>query len=158
MKPPTPSSLEPISKRAPTVMWSRRLQVLGWWSLALFLVGGVVLEALHGLKLPIYLDVRNSTRRLLWTMAHAHGTLFALVSIVAGHVMKTTSRDGVLGSRWIAVGLLGGMLLVPLGFFLGGLKLVGGDPGPGILLVVPGAALLLLGIGGMALNAGARDE
>lgn len=138
--------------------WSRRLQVIGWWSLAVFLIGGVALEALHGLKLPIYLDVRNSTRRLLWTMAHAHGTLFALVVIVAGRSMRPTTGAGGVGPRWIAVGLLGGLLLVPLGFFLGGLQLIGGDPGPGILLVVPGAAFLLLGVGGMALHVGARED
>lgn len=134
------------------------MQVVGWWSLAIFLVGGVVLEALHGLKLPIYLDVRNSTRRLLWTMAHAHGTLFALVAVVAGGRMRSVVLPGALGPRWIAVGLLGGMFLVPLGFFLGGLQLIGGDPGPGILLVVPGAALMLLGVGGMALHAGSRED
>jgi hypothetical protein len=36
---------------------------------------------------------------------------------------------------------------MPLGFFLGGLKFYGGDPGLGIVLVPIGAALLLLGVG-----------
>ncbi len=56
----------------------------GWWSLLVFLSLGAVLEALHGFKIGWYVDVGNETRRLMFTLAHAHGTLLALVNIVAG--------------------------------------------------------------------------
>ena len=54
---------------------------VGWWSMLVFLTLGVVLEALHAFKAGFYLDVSQETRRLMWTLAHAHGTLFGLVHI-----------------------------------------------------------------------------
>src|SRR4051794_6786004 len=53
----------------------------GWWSLLLFLTLGMVLEGLHGFKVAWYLNVSTQTRRLLWTLAHAHGTALGLVHI-----------------------------------------------------------------------------
>ena len=122
----------------------RRHLILGWIGLLVFMSLGIFLEVLHGLKLDLYLDVRNATRRLMWTLAHAHGTLFSLVNIafaltlprLSGVPMKTASRCFV-----------GALAVFPLGFFLGGLWIYGGDPGPGILLVPVGAILLLYGTG-----------
>jgi len=45
----------------------------GWWALLGFLTVGLVLEAFHGFKVGLYLDVPNQTRRLMWTLGHAHG-------------------------------------------------------------------------------------
>jgi hypothetical protein len=42
--------------------------------------------------------------------------------------------------------LLGASVLLPGGFFLGGLFLYGGDPGLGVLLVPLGALLLLVAV------------
>ena len=53
----------------------------GWWSLLLFACLGLSLEAMHGFKVGWYLDVTHETRRLMFRLAHAHGTLLAL-----GHV------------------------------------------------------------------------
>jgi len=55
----------------------------GWWSLLVFLSLGGVLETLHGFKVGWYVDVGNEMRRLMFTLAHAHGTALALVNIVA---------------------------------------------------------------------------
>ena len=49
----------------------------GWWALFVFLMLGLVLEALHAFKFGYYLDSSNETRRLVWRLAHAHGTLIA---------------------------------------------------------------------------------
>src|ERR1041384_1548243 len=49
----------------------------GWWCLLLFVGLGVVLETMHAFKVSSYLNVGNETRRLMWTLAHAHGTLLA---------------------------------------------------------------------------------
>jgi len=62
----------------------------GWWSLLVFATLGLILESLHGFKVRAYLDVSNETRRLMWTLAHAHGTLLAVVS-GAAH-LGTTHR------------------------------------------------------------------
>src|SRR6266571_7488083 len=56
----------------------------GWWSLLVFLSLGGALETLHGFKIGWYLDVGNEMRRLMFTLAHAHGTLLAVVNIIAG--------------------------------------------------------------------------
>jgi hypothetical protein len=63
---------------------TRRHIRFGWWALLCFLMLGIVLESLHGFKVGWYLNVDNSTRRLMWTLAHAHGTLLAIVNIVFG--------------------------------------------------------------------------
>jgi len=112
----------------------------GWWSLLVFLSLGGLLETLHGFKVGWYVDVDNEMRRLMFTLAHAHGTALALVNIVAGltarHVEKFELRSSV------SLGLIWSGILFPLGFFLGGVVTYGGDPGLGIWLV-PIAALLL---------------
>ena len=59
---------------------SRHLK-FGWWSLLLFLSLGIFLEALHGFKVSWYLNVGVETRRLMWRLAHAHGTLISLIHI-----------------------------------------------------------------------------
>ena len=115
---------------------------LGWWSLLVFLCLGLSLEALHGFKLPLYLDVSNETRRLLWTLAHAHGALISVVHVVFGLSLPAmvgwASGARSLASRCLTAALL----LIPLGFFLGGAFIHDGDPGLGVLLVPPGGLLL----------------
>jgi hypothetical protein len=124
----------------------------GWWSLLTFLSLGVVLEALHGFKVGWYLDVSNETRRFMWTLAHAHGTLLSLVHLAFAATVwlvpgwKTGSRR--LASR----GLCGAGVLMPAGFFLGGVQIHAGDPSVGILLLPAGAFLLIVSVFLTALN------
>ena len=61
----------------------------GWWSLSAFLALGLLLETLHGFKVGWYLDVSHEARRLMFTLAHSHGTLLALVNIAAGLTLRT---------------------------------------------------------------------
>ena len=116
----------------------------GWWSLFAFLSLGVVLEALHGFKLGWYLDVDVEMRRLMFTLAHAHGTLFALVNIATGLTLRTVK--GFELARPASLALLWGSVLLPVGFFLGGLVIHDGDPGIGVFLVPVGALLVLYGV------------
>ena len=53
----------------------------GFLALFVFATLGLLLEALHGFKLGFYLDVDQETRRLLWRLGHAHGTLLGLLNI-----------------------------------------------------------------------------
>jgi len=119
---------------------------LGWWALLLFLSVGSALEAMHGFKLGFYLDVSNETRRLTWTLAHAHGSLLGVLNLVFAATLKLAPgwSDGsrVVASRC----LIGALILLPAGFLLGGAFVHGGDPGLGILLVPPGAALLFVAV------------
>lgn len=125
---------------------TRRHLRIGWWSLLVFLSLGIVLETLHGLKADLYLNLAHETRRLMWTLAHAHGVLLGLVHVAfAATLALGTARSAGAGwTRFASLGLTGATVLLPGGFLLGGVVLHGGDPGRGILLV-PFGALLLFG-------------
>ncbi|MBK7948461.1 MAG: hypothetical protein IPK00_06880 [Deltaproteobacteria bacterium] len=130
----------------------------GWWLVVASIALGTALEALHALKLGVYLDVANETRRLLWTLAHAHGALLGLV-----HVAFATSLPKLAalspGGRTLASRALGaGSLLLPAGFFLGGVFVYEGDPGLGVLLAPVGAALVLVAVVVIALGARRRGR
>ena len=129
---------------------SRRHLRFGWWSLLLFATLGLVLESLHGFKVRAYLDVSNETRRLMWTLAHAHGTLLAVVHIVFGLTLRAGSAPVLANQRLISTSLYAASVLLPGGFFLGGVVFYAGDPGVGVLLVPAGAVLLLYAIFGIA--------
>jgi len=135
------------AKLAPnTTDLSKRHLRFGWGALLLFLTLGIVLEAFHGLKVGFYLDTTSETRRLMWTLAHAHGTLLGLVHLCFAfslpHLTGWETRPRTMASALLcAAGIL-----LPGGFFLGGIKIYGGDPGLGILLVPLGALLLLAAI------------
>lgn len=118
----------------------------GWWSLLIFLTLGVVLELLHGFKVGWYLDVSNETRRHMWTLAHAHGTLLALVNLAFAFSLKGFGGHGGRGLVMASRCLIGAGVLMPLGFFLGGLVIHAGDPGLGIVLLPAGALLLVAGV------------
>jgi hypothetical protein len=144
--PPQPQTVE-------TTRLIRRHMVIGWSGLLVFLTLGIVLETLHGFKASAYLDTRNTTRRLMWTLAHTHGTLFSLVNIVFALSLARLGMTSDKRLRLVSFAFTGALGLMPLGFFLGGLKTYGGDPGPGILLVPIGAVLLLAGVGAFTLDA-----
>lgn len=114
----------------------------GWSSLALFATLGFVLELLHGFKIGLYLDVANETRRLMWTLAHAHGTLLSMVHLIFAFTVRTADLPHArLGQAPMA--LMGASVLLPGGFFLGGVQFYAGDPGIGVALVPVGAALVI---------------
>ncbi len=111
-----------------------------------FLSLGIVLELFHAFKIGWYLDVTNDTRRLMWTLAHAHGTLLALVNVVFAVTLRVMPEGN---GRWRALVsplLIGSAILVPAGFFLGGLVVYAGDPGLWVFLVPIGVAMLFLGV------------
>jgi len=117
----------------------------GWWSLFAYLLMGILLETLHGFKVNFYLDVTHSTRRLMWTLSHAHGTLLGLMNLglaASLHELRFTARGRTAASRC----LVGASVLLPAGFFAGGAFCYDGDPGLGILLVPVGALLLLVSV------------
>jgi uncharacterized membrane protein len=122
----------------------------GWWSLLIFLSLGAVLETLQGFKIGWYLDVGNETRRLMFTLAHAHGTLLAVVNIAAGLTARIVDRFTLRPS--VSLALIWAAILLPVGFFLGGIVIYDGDPGLGVWLVPIGAALLFYSIARISLD------
>jgi len=136
---------KPRPQEEPQVYLRRHLR-FGWWSLLIFLTLGIVLESLHGFKVGAYLNVSNSTRRLLWTLAHAHGTALALVHIAFGVTANYLTAWVGRTRAFASVSLMAASILLPGGFFLGGLVIYAGDPGLGILLVPLGAIFLFLAV------------
>ncbi len=114
----------------------------GWLLLAIALPFGVTLEALHGFKVQAYLA--SDMRREMWRLAHAHGTLLGMLCLVSAalaeaHIPEAIRARVLAMIRW-------GAVLMPLGFFLGGVLNSEGDPSLGILLVPPGALLLIVAL------------
>jgi hypothetical protein len=130
----------------PVVDYTRRHLRLGWWSLLFFATLGLVLESLHGFKVRAYLDVSNETRRLMWTLAHAHGTLLAILNMVFGLSLRIVPELTTARLAFVSPALAGATFVMPLAFFLGGIVFYAGDPGLGILLLPIGAFLLLAAI------------
>jgi hypothetical protein len=125
----------------------RRTLRTGWALLAISLPFGVTLEALHGFKVQAYLA--SDTRREMWRLAHAHGTLLGILCLVfaalaGAHVPEEIRARVAAMIRW-------GAVLMPLGFFLGGVLNSEGDPSLGILLVPVGALLLVVALARLAL-------
>jgi len=125
----------------------RRHLRAGWTMLLCFLSLGLALESLHGWKVDWYLNAANDTRRLMFTLAHAHGTLIGLLHLAFGASAAQLLPRSVRAIRAASRCLSFGGLLLPLGFLLGGLFIHAGDPGLGVFLVPVGALTLLIGVG-----------
>ena len=118
----------------------------GWWSLFIFLCLGLTLELFHGFKVSPYLAVSNATRRLMWTLAHAHGALLGLIHIATAVVFRVWPDFAISHRATISGCLVGASVMLPGGFFLGGLSFYSGDPGIGIVLAPVGGLCLLLAV------------
>jgi hypothetical protein len=128
----------------------------GWTLAASFLMLGFALEMLHGFKIQWYLAMANETRRLLWTLAHAHGVLLGLLNVVYALSLRNFP---VRGSRLdlISALLIGGSICLPAGFLLGGIVVHGGDPNAFIALSPIGGVLLAIALPMIAYNFLRRD-
>jgi hypothetical protein len=129
----------------PLLLTKRHLR-FGWWTLLIFLTLGLILEGLHGLKIGFYLNVANETRRLMWTLAHAHGTLLALVNLAFAFTVRLLPEWSARERGLASACLRAATLLMPAGFFLGGAVIYSGDPGLGIILLPVGGLLLLVAV------------
>jgi hypothetical protein len=138
--------------RSPAESLARRHLAVGWTVILVFVCLGLVLDAMHALKVAWYVDVDSSTRRLMWTLSHAHGVLLGVVNLAFAFTLlalpERTERH-----RSASTSLIAASALLPGGFFLGGLVIHGGDPGLGVLLGPIGAVLLVLAVA-LVLRAG----
>ena len=114
----------------------------GWGSLLVFVVLGGVLEAMHGFKVDWYLSFGSETQRLMWRLAHAHGTLLSLVHVAFAFTATRCSTEPRVASACF----IGASVALPGGFLLGAFGGGGGDPGIGIALVPMGLLLMLVGV------------
>lgn len=133
-------------ERDPSTRGWRGHLLFGWYALLLYLVLGAALETLHGFKVDFYLNVANETRRLLWTLAHAHGTLLALINIAFALTARAIPEFKPSTQKFASRCLIAATVLLPAGFFFGGVFIAGGDPGLPVVLVPIGALLLFAGV------------
>jgi hypothetical protein len=110
----------------------------GLWLLAVSLPLGLTLEALHAMKVQVYLG--SAMRRELWTLAHAHGNLLGILCLV--FALLAPRFGDAAGRARLERLLVAGAVAMPLGFLLGGVLNREGDPSLGILLVPLGGVLL----------------
>lgn len=120
---------------------------VGWWSLLVFLSLGIVLESLHAFRVQWYLAVGEAEwRRLMLTLAHAHGVLIALVHIAFAVTLNFLPSWWDNSRRLASLSLISSGVLMPGGFLLGGLFVYDTDPGIGVWLVPVGSSLLFLAV------------
>lgn len=127
----------------PELLYVRRHLQIAWWSLLCFVTLGITLEAMHGLKIGWYLEEPYEIRRLMWTLAHAHGTLLALVHAVFALTIYVVPAESTRHRGIASPLLIAASVLLPGGFFLGGCFIYESDPGLGIWLVPVGALCLI---------------
>ena len=131
-----------MSETSETSLRHRHL-MWGWSGLLVFLSLGLVLEALHGLKWGSYVGVDVETRRTMWRLAHAHGGLIALIHLAFASVANDLEPAS---ARIVSACSISALVLLPLGFFLGGVWFHSGDPGLAVLLVPMGGLSLLVAV------------
>src|SRR5262245_58511433 len=100
---------------------ARRHHLAGWWALLVFLALGIALETMHGFKLGFYLEPAHRWRKELWRLAHFHGVLLALVNVAFAVGLGSFGRWTESRLKLASFLLLDGLVLLPLGFFLGGI-------------------------------------
>jgi hypothetical protein len=144
---------EPVDRPA---LRQRHLR-LGWTALLVFTTLGLTLEALHAFKSPAYLGVGQETRRLMWTLAHAHGIGLSLLHIVFGATVSHLDAARMPRLQRASALLTAASWLLPLGFFLGGIATYDGDPGVGVLLAPIGGALLWVAVLLVAIEASRKS-
>jgi hypothetical protein len=122
----------------------------GWLLLAVSLPFGLTLEAMHAFKSGFYLG--SEMRRELWRLAHAHGTILGIVCLLFAALAKEHVAEA--GRASIARQIRWGAVLMPLGFFAGGILNSEGDPSLGVLVVPLGALLLIVALARLAVGRG----
>jgi hypothetical protein len=107
---------------------------------ALWLFFGLAVDFLHGTKDISFLA--DSVRREMWRLAHAHGMLLSLFFVLADARLAPRRPHAIL--------MFAGLLALPLGFFLGGIKTTETDPFVGVMLVPAGGFAYFLGFAAAA--------
>lgn len=146
----------------PDCMVARHFR-FGWWSILVFLVLGLVLETLHGFKSQWFLAEQYEARRLVWRLAHAHGTLLGILHIAFAFTVSVMGLADSRRSKNASRFLHAATVLLPGGFFLGGIYVYDGDPGLGVFLAPFGGLALLVAVVLVALDVsrggqGAADD
>jgi hypothetical protein len=126
--------------------WIRPAVLQALVGVAVWMSFGLLLEGLIGYKTPAYLH--DSVRRELLRLAHAHGTLLSLLLLGLALV---SDRFELKPANIVTMVLRAGVILMPVGFLLGGLWHYESDPGVGIWLVPFAAVMVVFGVVSLAI-------
>jgi len=127
--------------------WVRSACFQAFVGIALWMTFGLLLEGLLGYKTPAYLQ--DNTRRELFRLAHAHGTLLSLLLLVSA---LTCDRFGLTVTRPAHSSLRIGVTVLPFGFLIGGIWHYESDPGLAIWLVPVSAVMIIFGLVAIAVS------
>jgi hypothetical protein len=136
---PAPDPAADAATPAGTTL-ARAHERYGWALVAAGVAAGTAVESLLGFKSAAFL--LDPLRRELWTIAHFHAAFLGIVNLAYARGADAGALSAgarVACSRAMRIG----SLLLPAGFFLGGLSHFEGDPGIGILLSPVGALLVV---------------
>jgi uncharacterized membrane protein YgdD (TMEM256/DUF423 family) len=118
-----------------------------WLSIAVWMSFGLLLESVIGYRVPAYLN--DPVRRELFRLAHTHGALLNIVLLLASLCIDR----GLVSPGTIALWSLRiGVVLMPLGFLLGGIWHFEGEPGIGVWLAPLGGIMVIFGVISLAFS------
>ncbi|MBS1796268.1 MAG: hypothetical protein JSS81_20620 [Acidobacteria bacterium] len=137
---------EPAEDGRGTDETARRVAQQAWISLAFWFAFGLFLEGLIGFRSPAYLQ--DPVRRELFRLAHTHGTVLGLFLLIVGLYLR---KNLVALPKLVVRAVQLGVVLMPLGFLLGGVKHTETDPNALVFLVPVGGLLIIFGIVALAL-------
>ena len=123
------------------------LAAQAWFGLLFWMSMGLLFEGLIGFRSPVYLQ--DPLRRELFRLAHAHGTVLSILLLVVNLYLA----KGLIAPPRAAVrALQAGVLIMPLGFLLGGAWHYESDPNFLIFLAPVGGLLIIFGIAASAFS------
>lgn len=118
-----------------------------WFGLLFWMSMGLLFEGLIGFRAPVYLQ--DTVRCELFRLAHAHGTVLSILLLVVNLYLA----KGLIAPPRVAVRALQvGVLIMPLGFLLGGVRHYESDPNFLIFLSPLGGLLIIFGVAAAAFS------
>lgn len=112
-----------------------------WFGVAFWMTFGLLIEGLIAFRSPAYLQ--DPVRRELFRLAHAHGALLSVLLLVAVlYVERKIAGPPKIGLLLLRIGVV----VMPIGFLLGGIWHYESDPGIGIFLAPLGGVLVIFGV------------
>lgn len=123
-----------------------------WVSIAVWMALGLLLEGLLAFRSPAYLQ--DEVRREMFRLAHSHGGALNLLLLAAAFYVK------IYSPKFPNIAMLAlrvGVVLMPVGFLLGGIWHYGSDPGPGVFLAPVGGLMIIFGVVSLAVSAFSKE-
>ncbi|QQS32697.1 MAG: hypothetical protein IPM50_13715 [Acidobacteriota bacterium] len=123
-----------------------------WISIAVWMTLGLLLEGLLAFRSPAYLQ--DEVRREMFRLAHSHGGVLNLLLLAAAFYIRIYSPKFPKAAM-LALRL--GVVLMPVGFLLGGVWHSDSDPGPGVFLAPLGGLMIIFGVVSVAVSAFSKE-